>query len=347
MVTHTRTRRDMLQIGSPASSAAFINFDSDGADSTPTQSTPAMKSVVNLTPRVLKTSIRKIGRGTMKIKLLFFILVALIVTATDTAAQTDSSVWSVDFVKTRDGKQADYLKFIEQNWTRARAFMKKRGIVSTYQVLSLPSNRQAEWDVLLMTRYASRAGYEQREEVFKEYQASVRAGQTIAPDAEAGSKVNARDMSEIKFNRLFSQPISSEVAKVMLAAQTADAEVAAVRVPLENYLRGHATGDPEFMRKAFHTEGNLIFVRDGKYTTRSFAEYIAGHTGKPAPDESQRKRWIESVDVAGNSAVGKIILDYPNGKFVDYMTLLKINGEWKIINKSFHFEPKTTGGNMK
>ncbi|HEX8247917.1 MAG TPA: nuclear transport factor 2 family protein [Pyrinomonadaceae bacterium] len=113
------------------------------------------------------------------------------------------------------------------------------------------------------------------------------------------------------------------------------------RVPLENYLKGHATGNPEFMRKAFHTEGKLIFVREGKYSTRTFEEYIAGmKDGKPAADEAQRKRWIESVEVSGNAGVGKIILDYPNGKFVDYMTLLKIDGEWKIVNKSFHFEPK-------
>lgn len=118
-------------------------------------------------------------------------------------------------------------------------------------------------------------------------------------------------------------------------------EKEAARIPLENYLKGHATGNPEFMRKAFHTEGKLIFMRDGKYSTRTFDEYIAGmKDGKPAPDEAQRKRWIESIDVAGNAAIGKIILDYPNGKFVDYMTLLKIDGEWKIVNKSFHFEPK-------
>ncbi|HEX9963221.1 MAG TPA: nuclear transport factor 2 family protein [Pyrinomonadaceae bacterium] len=118
-------------------------------------------------------------------------------------------------------------------------------------------------------------------------------------------------------------------------------EKEAARVPLENYLKGHATGNPEFMRKAFHTEGKLIFIREGKYSTRTFEEYIAGmKDGKPAPDEAQRKRWIESVEVSGNAGVGKIILDYPNGKFVDYMTLLKIDGEWKIVNKSFHFEPK-------
>jgi len=114
----------------------------------------------------------------------------------------------------------------------------------------------------------------------------------------------------------------------------------AVMVPLENYLKGHATGDGEYFKKAFHTEGSMMWMRDGKYTTRSFAEYIAGATGKPPADEAQRKRRIGTVDVVGNAAVATIILDYPTVKFTDYMTLLKINGEWKIVTTTFFAEPK-------
>ena len=125
-----------------------------------------------------------------------------------------------------------------------------------------------------------------------------------------------------------------------LHIEAQQAEKDAVRVPLENYLKGHATGNPEFMRKAFHTEGKLIFIRDGKYATRTFEEYIAGSSGKPALDEKERKRTIESIDIAGNAATAKIVLDYPAVKFTDYMTLLKIDGEWKIINKTFYAEPK-------
>ena len=129
------------------------------------------------------------------------------------------------------------------------------------------------------------------------------------------------------------------------AAQTD--EKAAVRIPLENYLKAHATGDAEYHKKAFHTDGQLIFIRDGKYTTRSFAEYIAGSPGKPAADEDRRKRWIESIDVVGNAATAKIILDYPNARLTDYMSLLKINGEWKIVNKIFTSEPKTPAADTK
>jgi hypothetical protein len=121
-------------------------------------------------------------------------------------------------------------------------------------------------------------------------------------------------------------------------AQT-DEETAA-RVPLKHYLEGHATGDAAHFRAAFHPEAKLFFIRDGKLTTRTSEEYIAGAAGKPAPDEAQRKRWIESVKVAGNAGIATIILDYPKTRFVDYMSLLKVDGEWKIVNKTFYAEPK-------
>ncbi|HEY0101329.1 MAG TPA: hypothetical protein VGB76_20565, partial [Pyrinomonadaceae bacterium] len=144
----------------------------------------------------------------MKIKTLFFILFISLTAATDSAAQTDPSVWAVDFVKTKEGRQPDYLQFVEENWARARAFMKQKGIAHSYRVLSVPVSRQAEWDVLLVTEYAGRAGYERREDVFKEYQASAAPG--TPQRREAGNKIDARDISTIKFSHVFHQPVSSE-----------------------------------------------------------------------------------------------------------------------------------------
>jgi hypothetical protein len=124
------------------------------------------------------------------------------------------------------------------------------------------------------------------------------------------------------------------------ATRAQSAEEAAARVPLENYLKGHATGDGDYMRKAFHSEAKVFSFRDGKLNQLTAAEFAARFTGKPAPDEAQRKRWIESVKITGNAGFGVIVLDYPTTKFTDYMSLLKVDGEWKIINKTFYAEPK-------
>jgi hypothetical protein len=125
------------------------------------------------------------------------------------------------------------------------------------------------------------------------------------------------------------------------ATQAQNPEEAAARVPLENYIKGHATGQADYMRKAFHPDARLQFYREGKYQTRSLEEYLAGFKGgTPAPDEAQRKRRIESIDLSGNAGVAKIVLDYPSVKFIDYMSLLKVGDEWKIVNKVFYAEPK-------
>ena len=118
------------------------------------------------------------------------------------------------------------------------------------------------------------------------------------------------------------------------------AETAAARVPLENYIQGHATGNGDFMRKAFHTEAKVMAFRDGKLTNMTSEEFASRFNGKPAADEAQRKRRIESVEITGNAGVGKIVLDYPQVTFTDYMSLLKVGDEWKIVNKVFYAEPK-------
>lgn len=124
------------------------------------------------------------------------------------------------------------------------------------------------------------------------------------------------------------------------AADAQGVEEAGVRRAVELYFQGHATGNGDFFRKAFHPEAKVFSVRDGKLAQLTSEEFAARASGKPAPDEALRKRTVESVDISGNAAFAKVVLDYPAVRFVDYMSLLKVEGEWRIVNKSFHAEPK-------
>jgi hypothetical protein len=112
-------------------------------------------------------------------------------------------------------------------------------------------------------------------------------------------------------------------------------EAAAVEAALRNYLRGHATGDGANFSKVFNPVANLMWLRDGELNTRSSEAYIAGASGHPAENEAERERYIDWVDVTGDAAVGKIVLDYPGAYIVDYMSLLKVDGRWQIVNKIF------------
>lgn len=136
--------------------------------------------------------------------------------------------------------------------------------------------------------------------------------------------------------------LKSFAAMVLIAgaACAQEADTAGARVPVENYVKAHATGDPAFIRKAFHPDAKIYSYRDGKLQALNVEEFAKLFSGKPAADEAQRVRRIENVDVTGNAGSAKVYLDYPNVTFTDYMSLLKVDGEWKIINKTFNGAPK-------
>jgi hypothetical protein len=147
-------------------------------------------------------------------------------------------------------------------------------------------------------------------------------------------------MKKLILTSIAAAVVAAAGLSVWSAARAQGAEEAAVRAAIEHYFRGHSTGQGEHFRKVFHPDSKLFAVREGKYWTLTSEEYIARAPGKAPADEAQRKRTVEMVDIAGNAAVAKVVLDYPSVKFVDYMSLLKIDGEWKIVNKTFDAQQK-------
>ena len=132
------------------------------------------------------------------------------------------------------------------------------------------------------------------------------------------------------------------LAAVAAAQSTQNPQSAAVRKTIEDhYFKAQATGDGSALKGTFVDEGKMMWVADGQLRTRSSGEYIAGFSGKPQADEAQRKRRVLMVDVTGDAAVAKVELDYPDTRVIDYFSLLKIGGEWKIVHKAFHREPRT------
>ena len=137
--------------------------------------------------------------------------------------------------------------------------------------------------------------------------------------------------------------IATSIAFIALwmPAGAENGEEAAVRQAIEHYFRGHATGDGEHFKKVFHPDSKLFWLNDGKLNQRTSADYIAGAQGTVPADEAKRKRRIVNIDITGNAAVVKLELDYPGAFITDYMSLLKIDGTWKIINKMFYVERRS------
>jgi len=130
-------------------------------------------------------------------------------------------------------------------------------------------------------------------------------------------------------------------ASVMLSvsgtAQTSDEQQ--VRATINQYFKGHATGDPAEMRKAFLPTAHIEGIREGKFVSWTAEEYCSRFSGKPAADEASRKRTIDRVDVSGTAAMAGATLVHGPTTFTDYFVLMKVNGEWKIANKVYSSRP--------
>jgi hypothetical protein len=128
---------------------------------------------------------------------------------------------------------------------------------------------------------------------------------------------------------------------IAVPAVAQEKDEAGARAAVDHYLAGHATGSAAEFTAAFHPKAMLYWNRDGAFAERTSADYIAAAPGKPAADETQRRRKVEVLDVTGNAAMAKVVLDYPAVRFTDYLSLVKAEGEWRIVNKIFNVERKT------
>jgi protease I len=114
-----------------------------------------------------------------------------------------------------------------------------------------------------------------------------------------------------------------------------DDEEAAVRQVVQNYLHGLKYNDVESLKKAFWPEAKLFFVKNdgqlGQLTQSQWYEGFAASAGKEEKGELK----ITSVDITDNAASVKVEEDYPGSVYIDYLSLLKLKGEWKIVNKIY------------
>ena len=116
------------------------------------------------------------------------------------------------------------------------------------------------------------------------------------------------------------------------------ADEAAIREVVQLYFDGIIKYEEESLRNAFHPQANVIGTTDdGNVDWEPFQEWVL-YTRGDAPDPTGRVNRIVSVDISGRAAVVKTDLDWPHVHYIDYLSLLKVGGEWKVVNKIWHRE---------
>ena len=107
---------------------------------------------------------------------------------------------------------------------------------------------------------------------------------------------------------------------------------------LSTYLDGLYEGDTEKLGSVFHPVCHLFSNSGGEFLDWSRDKWFDVVNGRPSPKSQglSRQDRIISIDMSdGTTAIAKLNCAVPPRYFTDYLTLLKLDGRWQIISKSF------------
>lgn len=119
-------------------------------------------------------------------------------------------------------------------------------------------------------------------------------------------------------------------------AQTANtsSDIAQITATLMDYIEGTANGEPDRLKRAFHPDFKLYTVTESdSLRIRSGEKYISDI--KPG-EKANRIGRIISIDYEKDAAMAKAEIAIPGWRiFTDYFLLLRYEGSWKIVQKSY------------
>ncbi len=111
---------------------------------------------------------------------------------------------------------------------------------------------------------------------------------------------------------------------------------------VQYYFDGMYNSDTEMLKKAFHTDAVLFGYYQGNLSIIPLEDWLGMIKQTPAPAESGEEydMRIVSIDLVETVATVKVADVYIGLRFTDYLSLLKIEDNWVVVNKTFYHEPQ-------
>ena len=117
------------------------------------------------------------------------------------------------------------------------------------------------------------------------------------------------------------------------ARTVANPDDEAIRATIQHYFDGGFE-----TRKAFYPDATMWYVRDDALHQVAIQDFLSRVESNVDSPQGEVTKSIVTIDRFGAVAVAKLELRRPTSVIYDYMSLLKIDGEWQIVNKIFDIE---------
>jgi len=124
----------------------------------------------------------------------------------------------------------------------------------------------------------------------------------------------------------------------MSNAPTDLSEYGAIAKVVQYYIDGAKSGKGDDMKPAFHKDATIFGYAGADLFAGPIQKLFAWNDENGAATGLQAR--IASIDLIDTVATVRLELDNWTGhRYTDLFTLLKVDGEWKIMNKVFHLHP--------
>ncbi len=124
----------------------------------------------------------------------------------------------------------------------------------------------------------------------------------------------------------------------MSTMTTKSTEHDAIIEVVQHYIDGAKSGSGEQMKPAFHEDATIFGYIGPDLFAGPIQKLFAWNDDNGPATELEAQ--IASIDLIETVATVRLELDNWTGhRFTDLFTLLKVDGQWKIMNKVFHLHP--------
>lgn len=121
------------------------------------------------------------------------------------------------------------------------------------------------------------------------------------------------------------------------------ARVAEIKEALQTYFDGIHFSDVTCLERVFHPKAIYACVTDGTLLYKTMEEYFPIVAARPSPASRNEPRTDEivAIEFAGPvTALARVKCSIAPKHFTDLLSFIKLDGEWRIISKVFHYEVK-------
>ncbi|MCH6232694.1 nuclear transport factor 2 family protein [Cognataquiflexum rubidum] len=122
--------------------------------------------------------------------------------------------------------------------------------------------------------------------------------------------------------------------------QSEKEEKEAITATVQLYFDGMIQRDRSKLEEAFIPEARLIGYRGENFTITTFEDWANGTAKGEKRDPSKYKNILLEIELKGNTALAKTELFWPGIYYYDFLTLIKKDGQWKIVHKTWYEEKR-------